>query len=88
MKKGGFYFKPTQFPDFGYEIVRSGITELFHDHSLCAGRDYTDPGYQLPIGLSVSDLAAGVAGAGSLIVLILCLVSENTKLKLGFSYIC
>ena len=29
-------------------------------------------GYQLPIGLSVSDLAAGVAGIGSLIVLILC----------------
>ena len=39
---------------------------------LYAWARFIPTGYQLPIGLSVSDLAAGVAGVGSLIVLILC----------------
>lgn len=39
---------------------------------LYAWARFIPTGYQLPIGLSVSDLAAGVAGIGSLIVLILC----------------
>ena len=39
---------------------------------LYAWARFIPTGYQLPIGLSVSDLAASVAGIGSLIVLILC----------------
>ena len=39
---------------------------------LYAWARFIPTGYQLPIGLSVSDLAAGIAGIGSLIVLILC----------------
>ena len=39
---------------------------------LYAWARFIPTGYQLPIGLSVSDLAAGVAGIGSLIILILC----------------
>ena len=39
---------------------------------LYAWARFIPTGYQLPIGLSVSDLAAGMAGIGSLIVLILC----------------
>ena len=39
---------------------------------LYAWARFIPTGYQLPIGLSVSDLAAGAAGIGSLIVLILC----------------
>ena len=39
---------------------------------LYAWARFIPTGYQLPIGLSVSDSAAGVAGIGSLIVLILC----------------
>ena len=39
---------------------------------LYAWARFIPTGYQLPIGLSVSDLAAGVAGISSLIVLILC----------------
>ena len=39
---------------------------------LYAWARFIPTGYQLPIGLSVSDLAAGVAGIDSLIVLILC----------------
>ena len=39
---------------------------------LYAWARFIPTGYQLPIGLSVSDLSAGVAGIGSLIVLILC----------------
>ena len=51
---------------------------------LYAWARFIPTGYQLPIGLSVSDLAAGIAGIGSLIVLILCFwLPRKHETKIG-----
>ena len=73
MKKGGIYFKPHAIPRFWLRrLCEVALLSCFTIILLYAWARFIPTGYQLPIGLSVSDLAAGVAGIGSLIVLILC----------------
>ncbi|MCC9312611.1 MAG: PAS domain-containing protein [Candidatus Nanosynbacter sp.] len=73
MKKGGIYFKPHVISRFWLRrLCEVALLSCFTIILLYAWARFIPTGYQLPIGLSVSDLAAGVAGIGSLIVLILC----------------
>ena len=73
MKKGGIYFKPHAISRFWLRrLCEVALLSCFTIILLYAWARFIPTGYQLPIGLSVSDLAAGVAGIGSLIVLILC----------------
>lgn len=73
MKKGGIYFKPHAISRFWLRrLCEVSLLSCFTIILLYAWARFIPTGYQLPIGLSVSDLAAGVAGIGSLIVLILC----------------
>ena len=73
MKKGGIYFKPHIISRFWLRrLCEVALLSCFTIILLYAWARFIPTGYQLPIGLSVSDLAAGVAGIGSLIVLILC----------------
>ena len=73
MKKGGIYFKPHAISRFWLRrLCEVVLLSCFTIILLYAWARFIPTGYQLPIGLSVSDLAAGVAGIGSLIVLILC----------------
>ncbi len=73
MKKGGIYFKPHAISRFWLRrLCEVALLSCFTIILLYAWARFIPTGYQLPIGLSVSDLAAGVAGVGSLIVLILC----------------
>ncbi len=73
MKKGGIYFKPHTISRFWLRrLCEVALLSCFTIILLYAWARFIPTGYQLPIGLSVSDLAAGVAGVGSLIVLILC----------------
>lgn len=73
MKKGGIYFKPHAISRFWLRrLCEVALPSCFTIILLYAWARFIPTGYQLPIGLSVSDLAAGVAGIGSLIVLILC----------------
>ena len=73
MKKGGIYFKPHAISRFWLRrLCEVALLSCFTVILLYAWARFIPTGYQLPIGLSVSDLAAGVAGIGSLIVLILC----------------
>lgn len=73
MKKGGIYFKPHTISRFWLRrLCEVALLSCFTIILLYAWARFIPTGYQLPIGLSVSDLAAGVAGIGSLIVLILC----------------
>ena len=73
MKKGGIYFKPHAISRFWLRrLCEVALLSCFTIILLYAWARFIPTGYQLPIGLSVSDLAAGVTGIGSLIVLILC----------------
>lgn len=73
MKKGGIYFKPHAISRFWLRrLCEVALLSCFTIILLYAWARFIPTGYQLPIGLSVSDLAAGVAGIDSLIVLILC----------------
>ena len=73
MKKGGIYFKPHAISRFWLRrLCEVALLSCFTIILLYAWARFIPTGYQLPIGLSVSDLAAGIAGIGSLIVLILC----------------
>ena len=73
MKKGGIYFKPHVISRFWLRrLCEVALLSCFTIILLYAWARFIPTGYQLPIGLSVSDLAAGAAGIGSLIVLILC----------------
>ena len=73
MKKGGIYFKPHAISRFWLRrLCEVALLSCFTIILLYAWARFIPTGYQLPIGLSVSDLAAGVAGVDSLIVLILC----------------
>ena len=73
MKKGGIYFKPHAISRFWLRrLCEVALLSCSTIILLYAWARFIPTGYQLPIGLSVSDLAAGVAGIGSLIVLILC----------------
>lgn len=73
MKKGGIYFKPHAISRFWLRrLCEVALLSCFTIILLYAWARFIPTGYQLPIGLSVSDLAAGVAGISSLIVLILC----------------
>ena len=73
MKKGGIYFKPHAISRFWLRrLCEVALLSCFTIILLYAWARFIPTGYQLPIGLSVSDLAAGAAGIGSLIVLILC----------------
>ena len=73
MKKGGIYFKPHAISRFWLRrLCEVALLSCFTIILLYTWARFIPTGYQLPIGLSVSDLAAGVAGIGSLIVLILC----------------
>ena len=73
MKKGGIYFKPHAISRFWLRrLCEVALLSCFTIILLYAWARFIPTGYQLPIGLSVSDLAAGVAGIGSLIVLNLC----------------
>ena len=73
MKKGGIYFKPHAISRFWLRrLCEVALLSCFTIILLYAWARFIPTGYQLPIRLSVSDLAAGVAGVGSLIVLILC----------------
>ena len=73
MKKGGIYFKPHAISRFWLRrLCEVALLSCFTIILLYAWARFIPTGYQLPIGLSISDLAAGVAGIGSLIVLILC----------------
>lgn len=73
MEKGGIYFKPHAISRFWLRrLCEVALLSCFTIILLYAWARFIPTGYQLPIGLSVSDLAAGVAGIGSLIVLILC----------------
>ena len=73
MKKGGIYFKPHAISRFWLRrLCEVALLSCFTIILLYAWARFIPTGYQLPIGLSVSDLAAGVAGIGSLIGLILC----------------
>ena len=73
MRKGGIYFKPHAISRFWLRrLCEVALLSCFTIILLYAWARFIPTGYQLPIGLSVSDLAAGVAGIGSLIVLILC----------------
>ena len=73
MKKGGIYFKPHAISRFWLRrLCEVALLSCFTIILLYAWARFIPTGYQLPIGLSVSDLAAGMAGIGSLIVLILC----------------
>ena len=73
MKKGGIYFRPHAISRFWLRrLCEVALLSCFTIILLYAWARFIPTGYQLPIGLSVSDLAAGVAGVGSLIVLILC----------------
>ena len=73
MKKGGIYFKPHAISRFWLRrLCEVALLSCFTIILLYAWARFIPTGYQLPIGLSVSDLAAGIAGISSLIVLILC----------------
>ncbi len=73
MKKGGIYFKPHAISRFWLRrLCEVALLSCFTIILLYAWARFIPTGYQLPIGLSVSDKAAGVAATGSLIMLILC----------------
>ena len=66
MKKGGIYFKPHAISRFWLRrLCEVALLSCFTIILLYAWARFIPTGYQLPIGLSVSDLAAGVAGIGS-----------------------
>ena len=85
MKKGGIYFKPHTISRFWLRrLCEVALLSCFTIILLYAWARFIPTGYQLPIGLSVSDLAAGIAGIGSLIVLILCFwLPRKHETKIG-----
>ena len=85
MRKGGIYFKPHAISRFWLRrLCEVALLSCFTIILLYAWARFIPTGYQLPIGLSVSDLAAGVAGIGSLIVLILCFwLPRKHETKIG-----
>jgi len=85
MKKGGIYFKPHAISRFWLRrLCEVALLSCFTIILLYAWARFIPTGYQLPIGLSVSDLAAGIAGIGSLIVLILCFwLPRKHETKIG-----
>lgn len=73
MKKGGICCKPHTISRFWLRrLCEVALLSCFTIILLYAWARFIPTGYQLPIGLSVSDKAAGVAATGSLIMLILC----------------
>ena len=73
MKKGGICCKPHTISRFWLRrLCEVALLSCFTIIILYAWARFIPTGYQLPIGLSVSDKAAGVAAIGSLIMLILC----------------
>lgn len=73
MKKGGICCKPHTISRFWLRrLCEVALLSCFTIILLYAWARFIPTGYQLPIGLSVSDKAAGVAAIGSLIMLILC----------------
>lgn len=73
MKKGGICCKPHAISRFWLRrLCEVALLSCFTIILLYAWARFIPTGYQLPIGLSVSDKAAGVAAIGSLIMLILC----------------
>lgn len=73
MKKGGICCKPHTISRFWLRrLCEVALLSCFTITLLYAWARFIPTGYQLPIGLSVSDKAAGVAAIGSLIMLILC----------------
>lgn len=73
MKKGGICCKPHAISRFWLRrLCEVALLSYWTIVLLYAWARFIPTGYQLPIGLSVSDVAAGVAAASSLIVLILC----------------
>jgi two-component sensor kinase, probably involved in phosphate sensing len=73
MKKGGICCKPHTISIFWLRrLCEVALLSCFTIILLYAWARFIPTGYQLPIGLSVSDKAAGVAAIGSLIMLILC----------------
>lgn len=73
MKKGGICCKPHTISRFWLRrLCEVALLSCFTIMLLYAWARFIPTGYQLPIGLSVSDKAAGVAAIGSLIMLILC----------------
>ena len=73
MKKGGICCKPHTISRFWLRrLCEVALLSCFTIILLYAWARFIPTGYQLPIGLSVSDKAAGVAAISSLIMLILC----------------
>ena len=74
MKKGGRHFKPHTISRFWLrrlcEVTLFGCGTII---MLYIWARFIPTGYQLPIGLSISDIAAAVAGIGCFISLIACL---------------
>ena len=74
MKKGGICCKPQAISRFWLRrLCEVALLSCWTIVLLYAWARFIPTGYQLPIGLSVSDLAAGLAASSSLIILILCL---------------
>ena len=63
MKKGGIYFKPHAISRFWLRrLCEVALLSCFTIILLYAWARFIPTGYQLPIGLSVSDLAANSSG--------------------------
>lgn len=74
MKKGGICCKPQAISRFWLRrLCEVALLSCWTIVLLYAWARFIPTGYQLPIGLSVSDLAAGLAASSSLLILILCL---------------
>lgn len=73
MKKGGICCKPQAISRFWLRrLCEVALLSCWTIVLLYAWARFIPTGYQLPIGLSVSDLAAGLAASSSLLILILC----------------
>ena len=73
MKKGGICCKPRTISRFWLRrLCEVALLSCWTIVLLYAWARFIPTGYQLPIGLSVSDLAAGLAASSSLLILILC----------------
>lgn len=72
MKKGGICCKPQAISRFWLRrLCEVALLSCWTIVLLYAWARFIPTGYQLPIGLSVSDLAAGLAASSSLLILIL-----------------
>ena len=73
MKKGGLGEKPRTISRFWLRrLCETALFGCFTIVILYIWARFIPTGYQLPIGLSVTDLTAAVAAIGSLVSLILC----------------